>query len=56
MLPFGQSIQEAINDLDMIAMSHRARESELLKDIAVAVQSLAVAEAHVRAMKVGQPG
>lgn len=53
MLPLGQSIQEAINDLDTIAMSHRARESDLLKAIAAAVQNLAVAEAHVRAMKVG---
>src|SRR5262249_3032898 len=52
MLPLGQSIQEAINDLDTIAMSHRSRESELLKVIAAAVQSLAVAEAHIRAMRV----
>jgi DNA-binding helix-hairpin-helix protein with protein kinase domain len=52
MLPLGQSIQAAINDLDTIAMSHRARESDLLKAIAAAVQNVAIAEAHVRAMKV----
>jgi hypothetical protein len=51
MLPLGQSIQEGINDLDTIALSHRARESELLKSIAAAVQKLAVAEAHVTVMK-----
>ena len=52
MLPLGQSIQGAINELDTIAMSHRARESELVKVIAEAVQNFATAEAHVRAMKV----
>ena len=52
MLPLGQSIQGAINDLDTIAMSHRTREAEMIKAIAAAVQTLAIAEAHVRAMKV----
>lgn len=52
MLPLGQSIQGAINDLDMIAMSHRTREAEVIKAITAAVQNLAIAEAHVRAMKV----
>jgi DNA-binding helix-hairpin-helix protein with protein kinase domain len=53
MRPLAESIQWAINDLDAIAMSHRTREAELLRTIATAVQTLAVAEAHVRAMKVG---
>ena len=52
MLPLGQSIQEAINDLETIASSHRERETELLKIIAATVQSLAVAEAHVMTMRV----
>ena len=52
MLPLGQSSQAAINDLDRIAISHRAREAEIIKALVVAVQSLAIAEAHVRAMKV----
>jgi DNA-binding helix-hairpin-helix protein with protein kinase domain len=52
MLPLGQSIQGAINDLDAITMSHRTHEAERIKAIAAAVQNLAIAEAHVRAMKV----
>ena len=52
MLPLGQSIQGAINELETIAMSHRARETELVMVIAAAVQNLATAEAHVRAMRV----
>jgi DNA-binding helix-hairpin-helix protein with protein kinase domain len=52
MLPLGQSIEGAINDLGTIAMSHRSREIEMIKAIAAAVQTLAIAEAHVRAMKV----
>jgi hypothetical protein len=52
MLPLGQSIQAAINDLDTIAMSHRAREADLLKALGVAVQNVAIAEAYVRAMNV----
>ena len=51
-LPFGQSIQAAINELDAILASHRSREAEQVKAIATAVQNLAIAEAHVRAMKV----
>ena len=53
MLPLGQSIQGAINDLDTIAMSHRSREAETIKAITTAVQNFAIAEAHVRAMAVG---
>ncbi len=53
MLPLGQSIQGAINDLDTIAISHRTREAETIRAIAAAVQNLAIAEAHTRAMKVG---
>jgi DNA-binding helix-hairpin-helix protein with protein kinase domain len=52
MLPLGQAIQAAINDLDTIAMSHRAREAEMIKAIAAAVQNFAIAEAHVNGMKV----
>jgi DNA-binding helix-hairpin-helix protein with protein kinase domain len=52
MLPLGQSIQGAINDLDTIAMSHHTREAGMIKVIAAAVQNLAIAEAQVRAMKV----
>jgi hypothetical protein len=52
MLPLGQAIERAINELDTIAMSHRNREAEMIKAIAVAVQNLAIAEAHVREMKV----
>ena len=52
MLPLGQSIEGAINDLGTIAMSHRSREAEMIKTIAAAVQNLAIAEAHVRVMKV----
>ena len=52
MLPLSQSIQGAIKDLDTIALSHHAREAEMIKVIAAAVQNLAIAEAHVRAMKV----
>ena len=50
--PLGQSIQGAINDMETIAMSHRTHEAEMIKAIAAAVQNLAIAEAHVRAMKV----
>ena len=52
LLPLGQAIQAAINDLDAIAASHRTREAERVKAIAAAVQDLAFAEAHVRALKV----
>jgi DNA-binding helix-hairpin-helix protein with protein kinase domain len=52
MLPLGQSIQAAIDELRTIAMSHRTRELETIKAIVGAVQNLAIAEAHVRAMKV----
>jgi DNA-binding helix-hairpin-helix protein with protein kinase domain len=49
--PLGQSIQEAIQDLEAIVRSHRAREGDLLKAIGAAVQDAAIAEAHVSAMK-----
>jgi hypothetical protein len=52
MLPLAQSIQGAINDLDTIATSHRTREAEMVRAIATAVQNLATAEAHVKAMNV----
>ncbi len=52
MLPLGQSVQGAINDLDTIALTHRSREADLLRTIVAAVQKLAFAESHVRAMKV----
>jgi hypothetical protein len=52
MLPLGQAIQAAINDLDTIAMSDRAREAEMMKAIAAAVQNFAIAEAYANAMKV----
>lgn len=52
LLPLGQAIQAAINDLEAIAASHSACEAEGGKGIAAAVQNLAVAEAYVRAMKV----
>ena len=51
MLPLGQSILEAMKDLDRIALSHRNSESEMIKAIASAVQNLAIAEAYVKAMK-----
>jgi hypothetical protein len=53
MRPMVQSIEGAIHDLDTIATSHRTREAEMIKAIAAAVRNLAIAEAHVRAMKVG---
>ncbi|AGA28303.1 hypothetical protein Sinac_4088 [Singulisphaera acidiphila DSM 18658] len=52
MLPLGQSIQGAINDLDSISMAHLTREAETIQAIAATVQNLAIAEAHVRALKV----
>ena len=52
MLPLGQSIQGAINELETIAMSHRAREMELVKVISATVQTLATAEAYVKSMRV----
>lgn len=51
MLPLGQSIQGAINDLDTITMTHLTREAESIRAITAAVQNLAIAAAHVRAMK-----
>ena len=52
LLPLGQAIQAAINDLEAIAASHSACEAEGVKGIAAAVQNLTVAEAYVRAMNV----
>jgi hypothetical protein len=52
MLPLAQSIQVAINDLDAIANSHRTREAETIKAVAAAVQNLAIADAHVKAMRI----
>ena len=52
LLPLGQSIQGTIHELDVIVGSHRARESDLLKAIGAAVQNVAIAQAHVSAMKV----
>jgi DNA-binding helix-hairpin-helix protein with protein kinase domain len=51
LLPLRQALQSAINDLETIAASHRASEAEQIKAIAAAVQDLAVAEAHVLAMR-----
>ena len=53
LLPLGQSIQGAINELETIATSHHAREAELVKAIGAAIQNVAIAEVHLRAMKVG---
>jgi DNA-binding helix-hairpin-helix protein with protein kinase domain len=50
--PLSQVIQTAINDLDAISASHRAREAEHFKAIAEAVQDLAVAEAYIVSMNV----
>jgi DNA-binding helix-hairpin-helix protein with protein kinase domain len=52
LLPLGQAIQTAISHLEAIAATHRAREAERYVAIAKVVQELAVAEAHVREMKV----
>ncbi|MBA4016470.1 MAG: hypothetical protein C0483_04720 [Pirellula sp.] len=52
LLPLRQALQSAIDDLETIAASHRAREAEQIKAIAAAVQDLAVADAYVRSMKV----
>lgn len=52
LLPLGQALQSAINDLEAIAAAHRATEAERIKAIAAAVQDLAIAEAYVRAMNV----
>ena len=52
LLPLGQALESAINDLETIATSHRASEAARIKAIAAAVQSLAEAEAYVRAIKV----
>ena len=53
LLPLIQALQFAIDDLETIAASHSARESEQFKAISAAVQDLAVAEAYVRTMSVG---
>lgn len=52
LLPFRQALQSAINELETIAASHHASESERIKAIAGAVQDMAVAEAYFRAMSV----
>ncbi|MDZ4684182.1 MAG: hypothetical protein SH850_03780, partial [Planctomycetaceae bacterium] len=52
LLPLGQAIQTAINDLEAIAASHSAGEAVRVKAIAAAVQNLTVAEAYVQEMKV----
>jgi DNA-binding helix-hairpin-helix protein with protein kinase domain len=52
LLPLRQALQSAIDDLETIAASHRAREAEQIKAIAAAVQDLAVASAYVRIMRV----
>jgi len=52
LLPLGQSIQGAIDELDVIAGSHRAREADQVRAIGAAVQNMAFAEAHVRVMRV----
>lgn len=52
LMPLSQSIQDAIRELDVVVVSQRAGEGELLKAIGAAVQGLALAEAHVKAMKV----
>jgi len=49
LLPVVQTLQAAINDLEGIAASHRASESEWIKAVAAAVQEQAIAEANVRA-------
>jgi len=48
LLPLGQAIQTAINDLQEIAAAHRARQADQVKAITEAVQDLAVAEAYVQ--------
>ena len=53
LLPLGQSIQAAIDELEVIVGSHRAREADLITAIGAAVQSAAIAETHVSAMKLG---
>jgi DNA-binding helix-hairpin-helix protein with protein kinase domain len=50
-LPLGQTIQTAIRDLDVIAASHWARERELIRAIEAVVQTAAIAEAHLDALK-----
>lgn len=52
LLPLGQAIQTAINNMEAVAAAHRAREAERCEAIARAVQDLALAEAYVRVMKV----
>jgi DNA-binding helix-hairpin-helix protein with protein kinase domain len=52
LLPLGQAIQDAINELDAIAVSHRVTETELVKRIAAAVEDRAVAMAHFQAMEI----
>lgn len=52
LLPLRQALQSAIDDLETIAASHRACETEQIKAIAAAVQDLAIADAHVRTMRV----
>lgn len=52
LLPLEQALRSAIDELEEIRNSHRAIEADRIKAIATAVQSLAVAEAHFRAMKV----
>jgi DNA-binding helix-hairpin-helix protein with protein kinase domain len=52
LLPLGQAIQAAINDLEAIAATHRTLEAKRVEAIAAVVQNRAVAEAYVRAMKV----
>ena len=50
LVPLGQAIQVVIQDLESIAVAHRAREVERVTAIAAVVQNRAVAEAHFRAM------
>ncbi|MHB1559610.1 MAG: hypothetical protein ACYC61_19350 [Isosphaeraceae bacterium] len=50
-LSLGQTVQSALHDLEVLTSSHRARERELVMAIEAAVQNVAVAEAHLEALK-----
>lgn len=49
--PLATALQTAIHDLETLAKSHHSQEADRVREIAAVVQELAVAEAHVRAMK-----
>lgn len=50
LLPVGQTLQTAIQEIEGIIGTHRSRDREMLQAIAVLVQHAAIAEAHLLAL------